>query len=209
MRGRRSGLDGRDLPELRQLNGSEFDRIAGELRVSPADLNELVHQGPHAADELPKLLGLLGIDQAALARSQPLVMRDMERVCALCRHKRQCDRDLASGSSAEHFEEYCLNAPALGLPGREASKYRKTTPCKEGVDGSRRVASEPCRYFYTFLKHRARGNAGCSMRSPSGAVFCATSRVSVSGDAGIEIRAARNWIATTLAVDHVSRAPRS
>ncbi len=107
----------RELSELRQLNTPDFDRIAGELRVSPADLNELVHQGPHAADELPKLLALLGIDQAGLARSEPLVLRDMERVCALCQHKRQCDRDLAAGSSVENYEEYCLNAPTLDLLG--------------------------------------------------------------------------------------------
>ena len=77
----------RELSEIRQLNTVEFDRIASELRVSPTDLNELVRQGPHAADELPKLLEVLGIDEEALARTQPLVLRDMERVCALCAHK--------------------------------------------------------------------------------------------------------------------------
>jgi hypothetical protein len=58
----------RELNELRQLNTAEFDRIASELRVSPTDLNELVRQGPHAADELPKMLKVLGIDEEALAR---------------------------------------------------------------------------------------------------------------------------------------------
>jgi transcriptional regulator with XRE-family HTH domain len=89
----------RELSELRQLNTVEFDRIASELRVSPADLNELVRQGPHAADELPKMLKVLGIDEEALARTQPLVLRDMKRVCALCADKRECDRDLAAGTA--------------------------------------------------------------------------------------------------------------
>jgi transcriptional regulator with XRE-family HTH domain len=105
----------RELSEIRQLDRSDFDRIAGDLRVSPADLDELVRKGPHAADELPKLLKALGIDQADLARTQPLVLRDMERVCALCHSKRQCDRDLAAGTSAEHYEGYCLNAPAIDV----------------------------------------------------------------------------------------------
>jgi transcriptional regulator with XRE-family HTH domain len=105
----------RELSEIRQLDRSDFDRIAGDLRVSPADLDELVRKGPHAADELPKLLKALGIDQADLARTQPLVLRDMERVCALCHSKRQCDRDLAAGTSAEHYEGYCLNAPAVDV----------------------------------------------------------------------------------------------
>jgi hypothetical protein len=31
----------------------------------------------------------------------------------MCASKRQCDRDLAAGTSAEHYEEYCLNAPTI------------------------------------------------------------------------------------------------
>jgi transcriptional regulator with XRE-family HTH domain len=112
----------RELNELRQLNTSEFDRIAGELRVSPGDLTDLVRQGPHAADELPKLLKVLGIDEDALARSQPLVLRDMERVCALCASKGECDRDLAAGTSAEHYEGYCLNASTIELLDQQAGK---------------------------------------------------------------------------------------
>ena len=112
----------RELSEIRQMDRSDFDRIASDLRVSPTDLDELVRQGPHAADELPKLLKVLGIDEAALARTQPLVLRDMERVCALCQNKRQCDRDLAAGTSAEHYEGYCLNAPTIELLSQPASK---------------------------------------------------------------------------------------
>jgi hypothetical protein len=108
----------RELSEIRQLDRSEFDRIAGDLRVSPSDLEALVQQGPHAADELPKLLKALGIDQADLARTEPLVLRDMERVCALCDQKRQCDRDLAAGTSAGHYEGYCLNASTINNLGQ-------------------------------------------------------------------------------------------
>ena len=112
----------RELNELRQLNTQEFDRIAGELRVSPSDLNELVRQGPHAADELPIMLKALGIDEDTLARTQPLVLRDMERVCALCHHKGECVRDFAAGTVAEHYEEYCPNAPTIDVLGPEVNK---------------------------------------------------------------------------------------
>jgi uncharacterized protein YjiS (DUF1127 family) len=103
----------RELSELRQLNSSEFDRIASDLQISPADLNELVRHGPHAADELPNLLKALGIDRDDLARIEPMVLHDMERVCALCHQKRECDRDLAAGTSAEHYQDYCLNASTV------------------------------------------------------------------------------------------------
>ena len=103
----------RELSEIRQMDRSDFERIASDLRVSPGELDTLVDRGPHAADELPKLLKALGIDQADLARTEPMVLRDMERVCALCHHKRECDRDLAAGTSAGHYEGYCLNAPTI------------------------------------------------------------------------------------------------
>jgi hypothetical protein len=102
-----------ELSEVRQMDRSDFERIASDLRVSPGELDKLVDRGPHAADELPKLLKALGIDQADLARTEPMVLRDMERVCALCHHKRECDRDLAAGTSAGHYEGYCLNAPTI------------------------------------------------------------------------------------------------
>jgi transcriptional regulator with XRE-family HTH domain len=112
----------RELNEIRQMDRADFDRVAGELRVSPGELDTLVRQGPHAADELPKLLRALGIDEAGLARTEPMVLRDMERVCALCRHKRECDRDLAAGTSAEHYEGYCLNATTIGGLALQARK---------------------------------------------------------------------------------------
>jgi hypothetical protein len=111
-----------ELSEIRQLDRGDFDRIAQELQVSAGDLEELVQKGPHAADELPHLLKALGIDEASLARTQPLVLRDMERVCALCGHKAQCDRDLVAGTAAEHYEGYCLNAPTIDRLNQAATK---------------------------------------------------------------------------------------
>lgn len=108
----------RELSEIRQMDTTHFDTIASDLRVSPSVLDTLVRQGPHAADELPKMLKALGIDEADLARTQPLVLRDMERVCAMCANKRQCDRDLAAGTAAEHYEGYCLNAPTIDTLGQ-------------------------------------------------------------------------------------------
>lgn len=100
----------RELDEIRQLDRVEFDRIATDLEISSGDLDELVRHGPHAADELPVLLKAIGIDHAKLGSSQPSVLRDMERVCALCICKAECDRDLAAGSAAEHYRSYCPNA---------------------------------------------------------------------------------------------------
>src|SRR5215471_12906114 len=60
----------RELNEMRQLDEVEFGRIASDLKVSPDDLDELVRQGPRAADELARLLKVLGIDGCLLARTE-------------------------------------------------------------------------------------------------------------------------------------------
>lgn len=103
----------RELSEMRRLDRTDFDRIASDLRIAPDDLEELVRHGRHAADELPKMLNQLGISAERLAQAQPLLLRDMERVCSLCNQKGQCDRDLADGTAAENYHDYCANASTL------------------------------------------------------------------------------------------------
>lgn len=102
-----------EMREVSELNGRDFARIARDLCVSPSDLDAVVRQGPHASDELPRLLKSLGIDEATLSRTQPLLERDMVRVCASCRQKAECNRDLEAGTLAQHYEEYCPNTPAI------------------------------------------------------------------------------------------------
>ncbi|MGJ5177848.1 hypothetical protein ACQR16_11770 [Bradyrhizobium oligotrophicum] len=113
----------RELSELRQLDRDDFERIATDLQVTPADLDALVRHGEHAADELPLMLKALGIDEAALSRAEPVVLRDMERVCAMCKDKPRCHRDLAAGKAGEHYEDYCLNAPTIDHLGVAAVKH--------------------------------------------------------------------------------------
>ena len=103
----------REMREMHEMDAANFSQIASELRMSTTDLEALVRQGPHAADELPKMLAALGVSQQDLARTEPHVLRDMERVCSMCNHKRQCDRDLAAGTAAAHYEEYCGNADTI------------------------------------------------------------------------------------------------
>ncbi len=105
----------RQLRELIQLEADpgELERVAHEFGVTPADLHMLVRQGALSADELPKMLAVLGIDEAAISRAQPALLRDMERVCSFCTHKRQCNRELAAGTAPSNYVEYCGNADAI------------------------------------------------------------------------------------------------
>ena len=102
----------RELNELMEFaaDPGELERVASELKVTPADLEMLVRQGSQAAKELPEMLKALGIDEAALWRAEPALLLDMERVCSFCKHKRQCHQELAAGTAPANYVEYCRNA---------------------------------------------------------------------------------------------------
>jgi uncharacterized protein YjiS (DUF1127 family) len=106
--------------ELRDMKTSDFARIARDLCMSPAELDAIVRQGPHASDELPRLLKALGIDDATLSRTQPVLQRDMVRVCVACQQKARCNHDLDAGTLTQRYEEYCPNAPAIDELGHKA-----------------------------------------------------------------------------------------
>ena len=103
-----------EMREIREMDSGDFARIARDLNVSPADLDAVVRQGPHASDELPVLLKVLGIDEATLSRTQPALQRDMVRVCAACQAKGPVQpRSRRRHLCAPTMTEYCPNAPAI------------------------------------------------------------------------------------------------
>ena len=105
----------RELNELLEFaaDPGELERLARELNVTPADLERLVLQGSQGENELLYTLTALGIDETALRRAQPALLRDMERVCSFCTHKRQCHEELAAGTAATNYVEYCENADTI------------------------------------------------------------------------------------------------
>jgi len=103
----------REIAESCNCNSEEYARIAHDLSLSTAELNTLVRHGAQAGDRLPKMMEALRIDPEAIRRVEPMVMRDLERVCSLCEHKRQCAHELAAGKAAEDYAEFCRNADTL------------------------------------------------------------------------------------------------
>jgi hypothetical protein len=102
-----------EMREVRDMNSDDFARIAQDLSMTPTELDAVVRSGPHASDELPRLLKSLGINDATLSRTQPPLQRDMVRVCSACQQKTRCDHDLDAGTSAQHYGQYCPNALAI------------------------------------------------------------------------------------------------
>lgn len=103
----------REIADMCDCNDAEFQRIAHDLGVSAGDLGGLVRSGPHSADELPKMMTALNLNLDDVRRIEPLVLRDMERVCGLCDHKRRCHHELADGTAAQNHAEFCNNTATL------------------------------------------------------------------------------------------------
>jgi hypothetical protein len=55
----------------------------------------------------------LGIDRDWIAASDPRLLRDMQKDCALCESKGRCRHDLARGADPSAWASYCPNDPAL------------------------------------------------------------------------------------------------
>lgn len=102
-----------DVHELGQCSQEDVMQIAKDLGVPVSDLRGLAAKGPGAADTLQKMLLALSVDPRALAKSDPAVMRDLQRLCILCSQKSRCQHELAEGTAAEHFREFCPNAYTL------------------------------------------------------------------------------------------------
>ena len=96
--------------------------MAKDLGVTPGQFRELAGKGPDAADQLQKMLVALHVDPKKLAHADPITMRDLQRLCITCSNKKRCEHELANGTAADHFREFCPNAVTLDTlfdkPGR-------------------------------------------------------------------------------------------
>ena len=102
----------RDYVELSALDADERERVAQDLGVSANELEYLVREA-HDPVQLPRMMAAVGIDEAALRRAQPALMRDMERVCSLCEATSLCREEIATGTAGVSYPYYCPNAGEL------------------------------------------------------------------------------------------------
>ena len=99
--------------ELAQCGPEEVAHTARELGLSSRDLYRMARKGPNAADLLQKMLLALGVSPQKLALEDPLIMRDLQRLCIMCGQKKQCKHELAAGTAGKNFRDFCPNAFTL------------------------------------------------------------------------------------------------
>jgi len=109
--------------ELEHCSQEDVMRIARDLGLSVSDLRGLAAKGPGAAETLQKMLLALSVDPQSLAKADPAVMRDLQRLCMVCGQKGRCQHELARGTAAEHFREFCPNAYTLDAVLKSKNDY--------------------------------------------------------------------------------------
>lgn len=106
----------RDRHELNALGAYEVARYAQDVGVSTADLSALVGRGNEDISLLERRIACLHIDREELVRTDTATLRDMQRLCSLCRSHRRCARDLADEDADPGWQEwrdYCPNSTTL------------------------------------------------------------------------------------------------
>jgi hypothetical protein len=103
----------RAAQELRNIGENEVSVIARELGVSRTELKALVARDAGFPPLLGSMLSALQIDGKVLQEANPILLRDMQKVCAFCQNTRRCREELQMGSAEEHFHDYCPNSPNL------------------------------------------------------------------------------------------------
>jgi hypothetical protein len=110
---REGAFKGAEVHELASCDSSELTRVAADLGLTVGELRTLASHGPGAADLLPKMLKALDIDADSVSRMEPMVMRDLQRVCSGCDHKEECSEHLLAGDVPTTYAAFCPNSGTL------------------------------------------------------------------------------------------------
>lgn len=78
--------------------------------------------GLDAAKLLLCRMAALHLDEKAVAKSKPIIMRELQQLCTTCASQKRCKRDLANSPENPVWQQYCPNAGALvALQGQPAA----------------------------------------------------------------------------------------
>ncbi|MCM2292154.1 DUF6455 family protein [Allorhizobium sp. BGMRC 0089] len=98
---------------LANMDDQTLMKLAADCGITPDQLYDLAKAGPHAADEMPKMLRALNIDPVEVASRCHITFRDMQIACSCCPDKATCRKHLAEHTVHGHFLEFCPNAAQI------------------------------------------------------------------------------------------------
>lgn len=84
----------RTMADLDRCGSAGVERVARDLAMGKADLCILAGKWPASLNFLSRRMEELKLDATEIARVEPDVIRDLQRVCSLCASQRKCRHDL-------------------------------------------------------------------------------------------------------------------
>ena len=99
--------------ELACMSDSDLELFAADCGLSASQLRDMLKHGPHAADELLRLMKELALDEADVRSVDRGAFNDMKRVCAECGRKPICRKSLMKGTAVADHPAFCANAELL------------------------------------------------------------------------------------------------
>jgi hypothetical protein len=120
-----------NLASLDRCGADEAERIARDVGVTAMELRAVAGRWPDSAELLNCRLAALDLDRAEIQRTEPQVLSDLRRVCALCMSGRQCKRHLAENPHDSVWREYCPNVVTLdALAAERAERASPVRPAE-------------------------------------------------------------------------------
>ncbi|MBS0245197.1 MAG: hypothetical protein JSR61_01155 [Proteobacteria bacterium] len=95
------------------LDRAETAQIAADVGLSVADLERVNQMSPHAADPMVQRLASMDMNPDEVARVEPAVFHDLQRVCSFCDDKKQCQYELRRDPDGTEWKTYCPNMPTF------------------------------------------------------------------------------------------------
>lgn len=99
--------------ELAAMSRADLGHLAADLGVSEADLIEVLPMVTDHSDLMDRMMRVRGLDPAEVRQSFATLVRSMEVACARCPDVAHCRRELAAGTAAAHYHEFCVNTEAM------------------------------------------------------------------------------------------------
>ena len=96
--------------ELRDVDNECLDTLLEARGSGPAPLS------PEEAAKVRSVIQMLqslDLNPEAIRLTQPEVMQKLKRACLGCTERSRCDHELAAGTAAVAYREFCPNAPRL------------------------------------------------------------------------------------------------
>ena len=101
------------LAELRCCGSNDAAHIARDVGVSVSELQTLAGRWPDSRNLLERRLAASGLSVEQVARSEPQIFRDLQRVCGQCDAGVRCERDLDGDDKDRAWRDYCPNVATL------------------------------------------------------------------------------------------------